>query len=117
MLKQSDDSQINGCTCCKLEHDFECMMISKSIHIEQMKCVVGLMRFDVFSIDVVGGVGGDEMSCMVDSVNVDDGNVWAVAHAVAWMDDPHPCIRVRTVPYMGKPLYNGTRINFAHIVE
>ena len=30
-----------------------------------MKCVIGLMRFDIFSIDGVSGIGGDEVCHMV----------------------------------------------------
>ena len=69
-----------------------------------------MVRFDVFWINVVSRIDGNEMHCAIYGVNVDDSNVFVIACSVAWADNPHPCVSVWAVPHAVKPMDDGARI-------
>ena len=67
------------------------MVISKLIHIKRVKFVVCFIRLDAHCVDVLlARIYRDELSCAINGIDVDDGNVLGIA----CMNHPHPCIDV-----------------------
>ena len=69
------------------------------------------MRAEVSRINVVSRVDGDEMGCMIYSINVNHSNVLDIADSVAWMDNPHSSTFIRAVSYVIKPVHYSTWIS------
>ena len=79
-----------------VQHWLKCnlkgMMISIFIYIEWTEHIVGAVRSELTRIDILGSVDRDKVSCMINSVDMNDSNVSNVAWMVASVDNPHPSI-------------------------
>ena len=94
-----------------LECDFECVVISKFIHIEGLEHVVRLVRSEVSRINAVSRVDRDEMGCTIYGIDVNNSDVSDIAGLVAWADNPHPSTFIRAVSYAIKPVHDSTWIS------
>ena len=91
-----------------LKGDFECVVISEFVHVEGLKHVVRSVRAEVFRVNAVSGVDGDEMGCTIYGIDVNDSNVSDIAGLVAWANNPHSSAFVGAVSYAIKPVDNST---------
>ena len=84
------------------------MVISEFVHVEGLKHVVRSVRAEVFRVNAVSGVDGDEMGCTIYGIDVNDSNVSDIAGLVAWANNPHSSAFVGAVSYAIKPVDNST---------
>ena len=87
------------------------MVISEFVHVEGLEHVIGSVGAEVFRVNAVSGVDGDEMGCTIYGIDVNDSNVSDIAGLVAWADNPHSGAFIGAVSYAIKPVHDSTWIS------
>ena len=67
------------------------MVIHILVDVESMEGVIGIVSLD-FCGDGTVAIDGNEVGCVIKSVEVYDGEVGLPSSVVGWLNDPHACV-------------------------